>query len=81
MPVRKAAAENARLLDPLVDRGFELGVVSNGRGNAEKPAAISDISLSSLARGGLGRVGLFKPDPAIYLHACRKIRVASPPPS
>src|SRR5687768_15172756 len=29
-PVRKAASENARLLATLVDRGFELGVVSNG---------------------------------------------------
>ena len=38
-PVRKAAAANVRLLAELVERGFELGVVSNGCGNVEKLCA------------------------------------------
>ena len=38
-PVRKAAADNAQLLANLAERGFELGVVSNGCGNVEKLCA------------------------------------------
>src|SRR5688572_28431031 len=72
-PVRKAAADNARLLAALVERGFELGVVSNGCGNVEKLCAdfgyTPFLSLVVDSR----RVGLFKPDPAIYLHASEKL--------
>ena len=71
--VRKAAADNARLLATLVERGFELGVVSNGCGNVEKLCAdfgyMPFLSLVVDSR----RVGLFKPDPAIYLHAVEKL--------
>jgi len=72
-PVRKAAANNALLLAALVERGFELGVVSNGCGNVEKLCLdfgyTPFLSLVVDSR----RVGLFKPDPAIYLHASGKM--------
>jgi FMN phosphatase YigB (HAD superfamily) len=72
-PVRKAAADNALLLAGLVERGFELGVVSNGCGNVEKLCADFGyrpfLSLVVDSR----RVGLFKPDPAIYLYAAEKL--------
>ncbi|MEP6809557.1 MAG: HAD family hydrolase [Chthoniobacterales bacterium] len=74
-PVRAAAAANARLLAALAQRGFELGVVSNGCGNVDR---LCDdfgyrpfLSLIVDSR----RVGLFKPDPAIFLHASEKIAV------
>ena len=38
-PMRKAAADNARLLANLAANGFDLGVVSNGCGNVEKLCA------------------------------------------
>lgn len=68
-PVREAAATNARLLASLASRGFRLGVVSNGCGNVDRlcddlgyTAALSVIVDSR-------RVQLYKPDPAIYIHA------------
>jgi putative hydrolase of the HAD superfamily len=71
-PVRKAAGDNRQLLATLVERGFELGVVSNGCGNVEKLCAdfgyTPFLSLIVDSR----RVGLFKPDPAIFLHAAKK---------
>jgi len=72
-PVRKAAADNAQLLATLFERGFELGVVSNGCGNVER--LCSDFGytpfLSLIVDSR--RVGLFKPDPAIFLHAAEKL--------
>ena len=72
-PVRKAAAENAQLLATLVERGFELGVVSNGCGNVAKLCADFGYArfLSVIVDSRL--VGLFKPDPAIFLHAAEKL--------
>src|SRR5688500_3403463 len=72
-PVRKAAADNALLLASLVERGFELGVVSNGCGNVEKLCAdLGHTPFLSLIVDSR-RVGLFKPDPAIYRHASEKL--------
>ena len=72
-PVRKAAAANAQLLTTLVERGFELGVVSNGCGNVEKLCAdLGYAPFLSLVVDSR-RVGLFKPDPAIFLHAVEKL--------
>ena len=72
-PVRKAAVENAQLLATLVERGFELGVVSNGCGNVEKLCAdfgyTPFLSLIVDSR----HVALFKPDPAIFRHAAEKL--------
>src|ERR1700674_4510601 len=72
-PVRQAAVENARLLATLVERGFELGVVSNGCGNVDK--LCSDLGyapyLSVIVDSR--RVRLFKPDPAIFHYAAEKL--------
>ncbi len=72
-PVLEAVAANALLLATLVGRGFELGVVSNGCGNVEKLCAdfgyTSFLSLVVDSR----RVGLFKPDPAIFVYAAEKL--------
>jgi putative hydrolase of the HAD superfamily len=72
-PVRRAAAENAQLLATLSRCGFELGVVSNGCGNVDRLCAdfgyTPFLSLVVDSR----RVGLFKPDHAIFLHAAEKL--------
>jgi FMN phosphatase YigB (HAD superfamily) len=72
-PARRAAAANATLLAELADRGFELGVVSNGCGNVDKLCAdfgyAPFLSLIVDSR----RVGLFKPDPAIFAYAAEKL--------
>lgn len=72
-PVRKAAAENAQLLATLVKRGFELGVVSNGCGNVEKLCADLGYAPFLSVIVDSRRVGLFKPDPAIFLYAAEKL--------
>jgi putative hydrolase of the HAD superfamily len=72
-PVRKAAAENARLLATLAERGFELGVVSNGCGNVDKLCDDFGYSPFLSLIVDSRRVGLFKPDPAIFRHAAEKI--------
>jgi putative hydrolase of the HAD superfamily len=72
-PVRQAAAENAQLLATLVARGFELGVVSNGCGNVER--LCEDLGYMPFLSVVVDsrRVGLFKPDPAIFRHAAEKL--------
>jgi putative hydrolase of the HAD superfamily len=72
-PVRKAAADNAQLLATLAERGFELGVVSNGCGNVEK--LCSDFGYTPFLSVIVDsrHAGLFKPDPAIFLHAAKKL--------
>lgn len=72
-PVRKAAADNAPLLATLVERGFELGVVSNGCGNVEKLCADFGFTPYLSVIVDSRRVGLCKPDPAIFLHAAEKL--------
>lgn len=72
-PVRKAAADNAQLLATLVDRGFELGVVSNGCGNVDRLCADFGYTPFLSVIVDSRRVGLFKPDPAIFLDAARKL--------
>jgi len=71
-PARKAAAENAPLLATLVQRGFELGVVSNGCGNVEQLCVDFGYAPFLSVIVDSRRVGLFKPDPAIFLHAIEK---------
>ena len=72
-PARRAAEANVKLLAELAEHGFELGVVSNGCGNVEKLcmdfgyAPFLSIVIDSR------RVGLFKPDPAIFVHAAEKL--------
>ncbi len=72
-PIRAATVANVRLLADFVADGFELGVVSNGCGNVKKLcqefgyAAYLSVVVDSR------RVGLFKPDPAIFVYAARKL--------
>jgi choline kinase/predicted HAD superfamily phosphohydrolase YqeG len=72
-PVREAAVENARLLATLVERGFELGVVSNGCGNVEKLCADLGYAPYLSVIVDSRRVGFFKPDPAIFHYAAEKV--------
>lgn len=72
-PVRKAAAENTQLLASLVERGFELGVVSNGCGNVAQLCADFGYTPFLSVIVDSRRVGLFKPDSAIFLHAVGKM--------
>ncbi len=72
-PVRMAAAANAQLLASLVARGFKLGVVSNGCGNVETLCADFGYEPYLSIIVDSRRVGLFKPDPAIFIHAAEKL--------
>lgn len=74
-PVRAAAARNVRVLADLAARGLRLGVVSNGCGNVD--ALCCDLGFSDLLSTIVDsrRVGLSKPDPAIFLHAAASLGV------
>jgi len=72
-PVKKAAAANVQLLSGLLDRGFELGVVSNGCGNVEKLCTDFGYAPFLSVIVDSRRVGLFKPDPAIFVHAAETL--------
>jgi putative hydrolase of the HAD superfamily len=73
-PVRKAVAANVGLLAELSERGFELGVVSNGCGNVEKLCADFGYSPFLSAIVDSRHVGVCKPDPAIFVHALKELR-------
>jgi len=77
-PIRRLAAANVPLLADLRSRGYVLGVVSNGCGNVdvlcEDLGYAPHLSLIVDSR----RVGLQKPDPAIYSYAASKLGL---PPS
>jgi HAD superfamily hydrolase (TIGR01509 family) len=72
-PVRQAASANVRLLAELRERGFTLGVVSNGCGNVEKLCADFGYTpfLSVIVDSRC--VGVCKPDPAIFVLAAGKL--------
>ena len=72
-PVRKAVAANVRLLADLAGRDFELGVVSNGCGNVE--ALCADFGYTPFLSIVVDsrRVGISKPDPAIFSFAAEKL--------
>lgn len=72
-PVRLAAAENTQVLATLAERGFQLGVVSNGCGNVERLCADLGYARFLSVVVDSRRVGLSKPDPAIFLHAAEKL--------
>jgi putative hydrolase of the HAD superfamily len=72
-PVREAASTNAQLLANLVERGFDLGVVSNGCGNVQKLCMDLGYAPYLSVIVDSRRVGLYKPDPAIFLHAAEKL--------
>ena len=72
-PARKAAETNATLLAELAERGFTLGVVSNGCGNVDKLCEDFGYTPFLSVIVDSRRVGLFKPDPAIFRHAAEKL--------
>jgi putative hydrolase of the HAD superfamily len=72
-PARKAAAVNVELLAELAERGFTLGVVSNGCGNVDRLCDDFGYTPFLSAIVDSRRVGLFKPDPAIFRHAAEKL--------
>ncbi len=72
-PVRAAAAENARLLAALAAEGFTLGVISNGCGNVAQLCAECGYAPFLALIVDSRRVGLTKPDPAIYSYAVEKV--------
>lgn len=77
-PVRNAARANARLLAGLKSRGLQLGVVSNGCGNVDRLCEDLGYASSLSIVVDSRRVGLCKPDPAIYLYAAARLGL---PPS
>ncbi|MGZ4983987.1 MAG: HAD family hydrolase [Chthoniobacterales bacterium] len=72
-PMRLAAAANRRLLAELKELGFQLGVVSNGCGNVAKLCADFGYAPYLAVIIDSRRVGLYKPDPTIYVHAAKAI--------
>ena len=72
-PVRKAVAANAQLLADLAGRGFELGVISNGCGNVERLCVDFGYTPYLSVIVDSRRVGLYKPDPAIFIYAAEKL--------
>jgi HAD superfamily hydrolase (TIGR01509 family) len=72
-PVRAAAAANTRLLADLSARGFQLGVVSNACGNADVLCADLGYAPYLSVIVDSRRVGLYKPDPAIFIYAAAKL--------
>ncbi|HKT80774.1 MAG TPA: HAD family hydrolase [Vicinamibacterales bacterium] len=77
-PVRNAAIANRLVLESLHAKGLALGVVSNGCGNVQ--SLCDDLGYSPwLSLVIDSRVaGLFKPDPALFRHACERMHL---PPS
>ncbi len=72
-PMKLSAADNRHLLEKLIRLGFQLGVVSNGCGNVAKLCADFGYAPYLAVIIDSRRVGLYKPDPAIYLHAAKAI--------
>jgi len=71
--VRQAANANVQLLAELRERGFELGVVSNGCGNVENLCVDFGYAPFLSVIVDSRRIGVSKPDPAIFVHAAEKI--------
>lgn len=78
-PIRAAAAVNVAALSALSDRGFKLGVVSNGCGNVEILCDELGFRRFLSVVVDSRRVGLYKPDPAIFIYAAAKL--GEPPAS
>ena len=72
-PVREAVAANTHLLADLAGRGFELGVISNGCGNVERLCVDFGYAPYLSVIVDSRRVGLYKPDPAIFVHAAERL--------
>lgn len=72
-PVRAATADNVRMLARLKERGFELGIVSNGCGNVDRLCADFGYAPFLALIVDSRRVGICKPDPAIFRYAAEKL--------
>src|SRR5262245_56366834 len=72
-PARAAAVDNVRLLSALASRGLQLGVVSNGCGNVDVLCTELGYARYLAAIVDSRRVGLYKPDPAIFIYAAAKL--------
>jgi len=72
-PVPQAVIANAQLLADFVRRGFKLGVISNGCGNVERLCEEFGYAPYLSIVVDSRRVELFKPDPAIFVHAAEKL--------
>src|SRR5205085_121672 len=72
-PVRDIAAVNAGILAELRSRGLRLGVVSNGCGNVDVLCHELGYAPYLDAVVDSRQVGLFKPDPAIFIYAAAKL--------
>jgi putative hydrolase of the HAD superfamily len=68
-----AVPTNKRLLADLEKDGFKLGIVSNGCGNTATLVEEFGYAPHVSAIVDSRRVGISKPDPAIFLHAAREI--------
>jgi putative hydrolase of the HAD superfamily len=75
-PICDTARANARLLAGLKARGLQLGVVSNGCGNVDRLCEDLGYSSSLSLVVDSRRVGLYKPDPAIYVYASARLGLA-----
>jgi putative hydrolase of the HAD superfamily len=75
IPVRASAAENVELLAMLSASGLQLGVVSNGCGNVDVLCAELGYAPYLSVIVDSRRVGLFKPDPAIFVHGAAQLGV------
>ena len=76
-PIYSAAPEHQRILTNLARRDFRLGVVSNGCGNADVLCAELGFSPYLSVIVDSRRVGVFKPDPAIFHKAASELKVES----
>jgi putative hydrolase of the HAD superfamily len=74
-PIRAAAVANRGTLAALAARGLTLGVVSNGCGNVAVLCDELGYSPHLTVIVDSRWVGLFKPDPAIFLHAAGRLAV------
>lgn len=72
-PMKAAAAANRQMLAELSEMGLELGVVSNGCGNVARLCQEFGFASYLSVIIDSHRVRLFKPDPAIYLHAAKAL--------
>lgn len=72
-PARAAATANVRLLAALAARGLQLGVVSNGCGNVDVLCEDLGYAPYLAAIVDSRRVGLYKPDPAIFIYAAARL--------
>src|SRR5437899_1375099 len=75
-PIRRAAADNVRVLSQLSGRGLKLGVVSNGCGNVDLLCGDLGYAPYLSAVVDSRRVGLYKPDHAIFIYAAPMLGVA-----